>query len=481
MMALLAGLGAGYLGYKEKERDNNRQDKRDAREEEIYQSQKADREQAKADKEALREAAAPVAVTEEQGPPTESQVAQATMEGRQPGAIGYRVGNGRTAKVFAERGVADKAASEQNTVDGTRTRTAAAMAAQGNVIGADQLRTSGLQATAAEIAIKESQQVAADKAVKRRIDGFKTPEDMALFMTESPADKEGGAFKARASYSPDKKTFTFDRVNDDGTFTPTGQTFENSPAGMEKAKMTLAGYMTPEQRLAHHQWEETKAEQARHNKTMEGVAQQNANTQEQYRKDQAAHLRETTARLTANAKAADAPPTWSKDADEHIVKLNTTKNTETNREELDGNGAQFMQAVALDVARKNGGNTMAAISRAAEVDAALKAMAKGDANMLVQLRAKALADASGRPAAPQAAAPTANATPTTAAPQPRPAVRPQAIAAQGFNEAGYTDVQSTIEGAKRGDKKALAYFFDVLVKRGETTPGQRQQMTNLMK
>lgn len=45
---------------------------------------------------------------------------------------------------------------------------------------------------------------------------------------------------------------------------------------------------------------------------------------------------------------------------------------------------------------------------------------------------------------------------------------------QNFNNAGYTDTASTLAGAKRGDKKAAA-LFEELIRRGETTPAQRQE------
>lgn len=304
-ISFLAGMGAGYIKAKDKALENERQAARDKREQDTFDMKKTEFDQGQADKTELRQAAAPVTVTPEQGPPTEAQHVQAKLEDRQPDSIGYRVGNGRNAQMFAERGVADTEASKQNTVDGTRTRTAAVMAAQGNVLGADQLRTSGIQASAAELALKEGQQAAADKALKKRIDGFKTPEEMAAFMTESPADKAGGEFKAQARYAADRKTFTFDKVNPDGTFTPTGQVFENSAQGMDKARMTLAGFMTPEQRIQQYQFEETKAEQARHNKATEDTAKQNADANEQYRKDLIAERRAMTAARIAAGGAGN--------------------------------------------------------------------------------------------------------------------------------------------------------------------------------
>ena len=47
-----------------------------------------------------------------------------------------------------------------------------------------------------------------------------------------------------------------------------------------------------------------------------------------------------------------------------------------------------------------------------------------------------------------------------------------------FNEAGYADVQSTIDGAKRGDKNARD-VLQKLIARGMTTPGQRKQIEDI--
>ena len=59
-----------------------------------------------------------------------------------------------------------------------------------------------------------------------------------------------------------------------------------------------------------------------------------------------------------------------------------------------------------------------------------------------------------------------------------PMVRMQDTVKPAFNEAGYKDTQSTIEGARRGDKKA-AELLKKLIPMGETTPAQRAQIQEL--
>lgn len=66
--------------------------------------------------------------------------------------------------------------------------------------------------------------------------------------------------------------------------------------------------------------------------------------------------------------------------------------------------------------------------------------------------------------------------------QPAAAVESKAAipVPQRFNEAGYTDVQSTIDGARRGDGKALN-LLQSLIRQGATTPAQRQQISEITK
>lgn len=136
-VAFLAGMGAGYLGGKDKELERKRREARDKREQDAFDMQKSTFDQNQADKDAVRTAGAPQEVTAEQGPPTEAQYA-ATPAGQEPDAIGYRVGNGIGAKDFATRGLAEAAATEQNTTQARRTRMAD-LALRGNTYAASAL------------------------------------------------------------------------------------------------------------------------------------------------------------------------------------------------------------------------------------------------------------------------------------------------------------------------------------------------------
>ena len=90
-------------------------------------------------------------------------------------------------------------------------------------------------------------------------------------------------------------------------------------------------------------------------------------------------------------------------------------------------------------------------------------------------------------ALPANSAPQAAAKPSAKpASLPPPVVSPKApgvtmtgTVAQSYNEAGYVDTNSTIDGAARGDQKALA-LLKKLIPMGETTPAQRARIQKLI-
>lgn len=292
-LALLAGLGAGYLNGEKEKSKQARQDKLDKQQDDLYNLKMDEMRQAQADKADLRAASAPVTVQAEAGPPTEAMVA-ATPAGQEPAAIGYLAGSGTSAKKFASQGVADTYAAEQNTPNGTRTRQMAALAAQGNVLGADQLRTSGISADAGQMALDAGKRKEANEVFDT---GLKTalqtsgPQGLAEFMSKSAADGNGGATKFTAVIAPDGKTWQMHRVGEEGKTTPMGQSFSNDEGGMATAGMMLSRAVPDTEKVKHLQAEREAARKAKHDDGMLGVAQQNANTNEAYRRDMSAAAR----------------------------------------------------------------------------------------------------------------------------------------------------------------------------------------------
>ena len=295
-IALLAGFGAGYMNGEKDKKEQARQDAKDKREKDLFDANMADRQQIKDDRDALRTTAAPAIARAEQGPPTEAMVAQ-TPAGQEPAAIGYLSGNGASAKHFATQGLAEADATAQNKPEARRTRMAD-LAAQGNIAASTALnsdsqnRLHGAQATTAEQAL-------ADSTTAKSIRALPSFEHVGQYISDTPADNQNGSFKGKFIVSPDGAMQTFNKANADGTFTPTPRTFPNTKEGLEAAKDALAGAMSPEQRRVQAQHLITNelaakeaVRKAKHDDGTLAVAQQNANTNESWRKDQAANMRE---------------------------------------------------------------------------------------------------------------------------------------------------------------------------------------------
>ena len=303
-VALLAGLGAGYMNAEDKKREQKRQDERDARERTVFDQQQADRDRAQVDREELRAAAADRVPTEVQLPgPVMPDEAQPT---------GIKVGS----RYFAEQGVANEAAAAENAPGAARKRVMDTLTAQGKPLEADQIRTSGLQADAAQVTLDRAK---VDEANRAFDDGIRKAlqsggaKGLAQFMSDSTADGKGGAVKFQAQENLDG-TWQMMRVGEDGSLTPYGGKFTADERGYATAGMLLSRTVPEAAKVAHFQ-AEAKAESDRsHQRTMEGIAQKSADTQEQYRKDQAENMRQQRAlesqriaALTAKAAAPGGP------------------------------------------------------------------------------------------------------------------------------------------------------------------------------
>lgn len=311
-IAFLAGMGAGYLKQKDKNVDDARQAARDKREQDTFDATMRDRAQTKADKDALRVAGAPVAVTETApaGPVDAGSDIPAAAAPIEPVA---KAGS----RSFASRGIAEAEAAKMNTPQGTRARTMTALSAQGNAVGADQLRTSGIQADAAQAALDKGKRDEAnavfDLGVKEALQRG-GPDALATFMSESHADGAGGKAKFKAVTQPDGK-WQIHQVNEDGTTAPIGrQSYTSDDQGYATAGMLLARAVPEKDKVAHFTQLSENKRKADHDAAQLKIAQQNADTQEKYRKDQAENMRQQRAlesqriaALTAKAAAPGAP------------------------------------------------------------------------------------------------------------------------------------------------------------------------------
>lgn len=140
-IAFLAGLGAGATQSDRVERELAIREAEEGRRKQLFDATMAERERAAREAEELRAAAAPL-------PVQETQIEGPTQPGEAPLPV-TPIANGRR---FASMAGAQEA---MNGGSATRGRIVQALERQGRVVEADKMRTSGLQADAAEMQMKK--------------------------------------------------------------------------------------------------------------------------------------------------------------------------------------------------------------------------------------------------------------------------------------------------------------------------------------
>lgn len=227
-----------------------------------------------------------------------------TMDNRdvgQPGEqalqpSGFRAG-GTTYGTQAE---AQAAATASAAPQARMQRIASAMESSGDPVGGLKVRSSMQQQQLGDLQLKKAQIEAAQQSwdndskqalLKGGPDGF------AQFLTESKGDTAGGSAQFKATRSPDGKTWRIDLVGPNGELIPRTQEFTNDARGYAEAHVLFSQGVPDIQKLQHYvaqQNSDTSAKQAdaniQHQAGMLKVAQQNADTQEQWRRDQASSL-----------------------------------------------------------------------------------------------------------------------------------------------------------------------------------------------
>lgn len=230
-----------------------------------------------------------------------------TMDDRdvgQPGeaplpTVGYDV----AGKRFADRASADAAAAEANTPQAAYARMAQVALRNGDPKGAMELNKSAMEEQTGRYKLNDAQRE--DLAGRFNFELQQAQDWDALDKIASQAS----GHTIKTVLSPDGKTRTVSVVGPDGALIPTEKTFQATADGFAEARGGLAqlpwdkqlNYLYQKATLA--QQAKRDAETGRHNASMEGIAQQNANTQEQYRRDQAEAIR-----MRADAAAANAQP-----------------------------------------------------------------------------------------------------------------------------------------------------------------------------
>lgn len=317
-----------------------------------------------------------------------------------------------------------------------------------------KLRTSGLQADAAQMTLDKGKRDEAaavfDMGVKEALQRG-GPEALATFMSESHGDGQAGKLKFKAVTSPDGK-WQMHKLNEDGTTAPIGGAFTADETGYATAGLMLSKGVSEKDKAAHLLQVKQQADSAANSAAQLKIAQKNADTNEQWRKDQAENMRQQRAledkRIKAAVKAVEVPPgvTWDKEADAFLRTRYTVKDAD-GAETVDGGGLLFAKQLSVAIASRNGGDTTAAMGAAFQADNKLKAEAGGDPEKLRIGRVQRLQSlmaptpaASAAPAAPGAAKPVAPTAitgqnkanvPATPPARPVPPTTPAAVAAQG--------------------------------------------------
>lgn len=500
-MAFLAGMGTGYLnGEKEKDKQK-RQDKLDAQRDELHEAQMAEKKQAVDDRTALKYAGETVTARPLDGPQPES----AYVDGQEPTQpIGYISGNGASARTFAGTGVGQEQAQanavQQNKPEARRTRMAD-LAAQGNTLAGTALANS-MSTEASQMALDKGRREEANRVFDN---GIRTslqtggPAALADFMSKSTADGQGGAVKFQAVIAPDNKTWQMHQVGPDGTTKPVGQSFSNDENGFATAGFMLSRAVPESEKVKHLLDVKETERKAKHDEGVLKIQQQNADTQERWRKDQA-RINEEHNKLIAEGKRQTGAPVQISIKDMRDFEGDLTSAIKDQFPVAQGTDAAERatlnaQATTIKALGTSMFRTNAAIGNPLTAGTVMQAMeiAKNPKNIRgVEINGNTYESVvvNGQPVitsgamvkkpAEPVAAPGAKAPVTPAAVARGGVAQPAALEAPQFNAAGYVSVQSTIDGAKRGDARARALLND-LINQGVTTPAERNQIAQLPK
>jgi hypothetical protein len=198
---------------------------------------------------------------------------------------------------FVDRAAADAEAAKQNAPAARAARVAGVYDAHGKVKEGLEVRQTQQQTELGGLQLNEAQRKHVNQLFDDHLQTLGSHDDIAQFVNNSNHDGEAGGLQVQAVPSADGKNVEYQRVMPDGTLQPTGLSFANDTRGLAMAKEYLSKNVPSHDKLNNlHQLaqeqitKDKNAQDATHQAGMLGVAQQNANTQEQYRRDQAGHL-----------------------------------------------------------------------------------------------------------------------------------------------------------------------------------------------
>ena len=249
MLALVAGLGTGYLKGQDQARQQGQEDEDRAQRKTVFDQQQEDRtynmsERARALQLRTDLGAAGAPVVADSSPvavPIGSQDTPQAPEDR-----GTRVGG----KTYYDPSAATMAATAANAPGAAASRMSDVLLKAGDPVAAQTLRAGAMTEQTGGLALDAAkredikQKFIADKNSKVKDWG-----SLAQFMSDSGGDGNGGATKFSANPSADGKTMVISEILPDGSLKP-AKSFPNSTDGLMQASAMLEG-LSGDKMLTH--------------------------------------------------------------------------------------------------------------------------------------------------------------------------------------------------------------------------------------
>lgn len=334
-----------------------------------------------------------------------------------PTQQGFRV-NGQ---VMASMADAQKAADAHNAPGAVTARMSQALLAAGKPVEAQQLRAGARQEEVGMLQADQLKQAAERDRKLREVGGLIIKGGWASVPEVYSRYQDGYSAKVE----PDGKGgATVIGLDESGK--EVGRT---QYAGLTDFFADVAGQFDPSKWLEHKENRGDKAEAAtRWNAEM---------SLRQKAEDRRAAHEQRMESLAAARNAPQQPAIWDDKADAFLRERYTVKDPNTGTTDVDGNGLMFAKTIAQAAARdKFGGDTTRALGLAFEVDAKIKADAKGGPVKIREARQAILAKLNGSAPAPTPAAPAPAAQPPAPAASSAPAATsaPPAAPAQSSQE-----------------------------------------------
>lgn len=291
-IAFIAGLGTGMLNAQEKKRLQEREAKKDAQDDAVFDSRMDDVREKKKERAALAEAGKTVTVNDSAStldtsgkPVLYEDPGVASSDFRQARSMAESTGTAMTGsapvqtvsaggQAFASTALAKAAADQANTPAGRAQRTAAALYGVGKPAEAMQLEAGSKQAQVADMQLAEQRwRTDLGAAMQGGHDG------LAKLLTNTQADG-----LAQHKVQPVKNadgTITYNLLQEDGTLKPLPQlTFPDTEDGVVHAAYQLDKFVTPAQRMDHNLKTAKEAREGRESDAKAGYYDSMANAKD---------------------------------------------------------------------------------------------------------------------------------------------------------------------------------------------------------